>query len=214
MFETLSSGERQQTYSISALLYHLSNLDSVWKDSNKQRIAYKHINVVMEEIELYFHPELQRTYIKNLLEGIKQIQIPNIKSIHICFVTHSPFVLSDIPSRNILALKINGTDVMERTRLSTFGANLHDMLKDSFFLTKGSIGAYADFIIKSIIQEMEDAKGYKKADDTKIYDRIMLIDEPIIRTALLGEYRRIFTEIDKEQRLKELQRQIDELKNS
>lgn len=42
----------------------------------------------------------------------------------------------------------------------------------------------------------------------------MLIDEPIIRTALLGEYRRIFTEIDKEQRLKELQRQIDELKNS
>lgn len=214
LFETLSSGERQQTYSISALLYHLSNLDSVWKDSNKQRIAYKHINVVMEEIELYFHPELQRTYIKNLLEGIKQIQIPNIKSIHICFVTHSPFVLSDIPSRNILALKINGTDVMERTRLSTFGANLHDMLKDSFFLTKGSIGAYADFIIKSIIQEMEDAKGYKKADDTKIYDRIMLIDEPIIRTALLGEYRRIFTEIDKEQRLKELQRQIDELKNS
>ena len=76
---------------------------------------------------------------------------------------------------------------MERTRLSTFGANLHDMLKDSFFLTKGSIGAYADFIIKSIIQEMEDAKGYKKADDTKIYDRIMLIDEPIINSSVIFE---------------------------
>lgn len=214
LFETLSSGERQQAYSISALLYHLSNLDSVWRDSNKQRIAYKHINVVMEEIELYFHPELQRTYIMNLLEGIKQIQIPNIRSIHISFVTHSPFVLSDIPSRNILALKVNSADIMEKKRLSTFGANIHDMLKDSFFLTKGSIGAYANLVIKNIIQEMECAKENKGTDDTKIHERIMLIDEPIIRTALLGEYHRIFTDSDNEKKIKELQRQIDELKNN
>lgn len=214
LFETLSSGERQQAYSISAFLYHLSNLDSVWKDSNKQRIAYKHINVVMEEIELYFHPELQRTYIKNLLEGIKQIQIPNIRSIHICFVTHSPFVLSDIPSRNILALKINSADVMEKTHLSTFGANIHDILKDSFFLTKGAIGAYAELTIKSIIQEMEDAKKNRKADNTRIHEKIMLIDEPIIRNVLLGEYHRVFSKTDKEQKIKELQRQIDELKNN
>lgn len=167
----------------------------------------------MEEIELYFHPELQRTYIKNLLEGIKQIQIPNIRSIHISFVTHSPFILSDIPSRNILALKINSTDVMEKTHLSTFGANIHDILKDSFFLTKGAIGAYAELTIKSIIQEMEDAKKNRKADDTRIHEKIMLIDEPIIRNVLLGEYHRVFSETDKEQKIKELQRQIDELKN-
>lgn len=214
LFETLSSGERQQAYSISAFLYHLSNLDSVWKDSNKQRITYNHINVVMEEIELYFHPELQRTYIKNLLEGIKQIQIPNIKSVHICFVTHSPFVLSDIPSRNILALKINDADVVEKAHLSTFGANIHDILKDSFFLTNGSIGTYAEFIIKSIIQEMEEAKNKGVADDTKIHERIMLIDEPIIRNVLLREYHRVFPEIDKEKKIKELQRQINDLKNN
>ncbi len=147
-FETLSSGERQQIYSISALLYHLSNLDSVWNDSNKKRITYKHINVIMEEIELYFHPELQRTYIKHLLEGIYQIQLNNIENINICFVTHSPFVLSDIPSRNILALKINDDNKMGEIHLKTFGANIHDMLKNSFFLTKGSIGAYANLIIK------------------------------------------------------------------
>lgn len=41
----------------------------------------------------------------------------------------------------------------------------------------------------------------------------MLIDEPIIRNALLGEYHRVFTDIDNEKRIKELQRQIDELKN-
>ena len=217
LFETLSSGERQQIYSISSFLYHLSNLDSVWRDSNKERISYRHINVIMEEIELYFHPELQRTYIKTLLDGIKQIHIPNIKSINICFVTHSPFILSDIPSRNILALKTSSDNTTEEIHLSTFGANIHDMLKNSFFLKKGSIGEYANHIINNIIQEMKDKKNNLKTnkviDDSKIHERIMLIDEPIIRNALLGEYHRVFTDIDNEKRIKELQRQIDELKN-
>ncbi len=104
-FETLSSGERQQVYSISSLLYHLSNINSVWFDTNGQRVVYEHLNIILEEIELYFHPELQRTYLKRLFDGIKQIDIPNIKSLNICFVTHSPFVLSDIPARNILAFR-------------------------------------------------------------------------------------------------------------
>ncbi len=213
-FETLSSGERQQVYSISAFLYHLSNLDSVWNDSNKKRITYKHVNVIMEEIELYFHPELQRTYIKHLLEGIRQMQLSKIKSIHICFVTHSPFVLSDIPSRNILALRINNKDMVEKTRLSTFGANIHDMLKHSFFLTEGSIGAYADCVVKNIINEMEEYKKLgKMADETIIHEKIMLIDEPIIRMALLGEYHRVFADKGNEKKIIELQRQIDELKN-
>ena len=51
-------------------------------------------------------------------------------------------------------------------------------------------------------------------DDTKIHERIMLIDEPIIRMALLGEYHRIFTQANKEKKIKELQRQMDELKKS
>ena len=56
-------------------------------------------------------------------------------------------------------------------------------------------------------------KTNKVIDDSKIHERIMLIDEPIIRNALLGEYHRVFTDIDNEKRIKELQRQIDELKN-
>lgn len=103
---------------------------------------------------------------------------------------------------------------MEKTHLSTFGANIHDILKDSFFLTRGAIGTYAELIIKSIIQEMEDAKKNRKTDDTRIHEKIMLIDEPIIRNILLDEYHRVFAETDKEQKIKELQRQIDELKNN
>ena len=66
-FEYLSSGEKQQAYSISALVYHLKNLDSVSDDnSSSERVAYPYIQLVLEEVELYYHPELQREVTKRV----------------------------------------------------------------------------------------------------------------------------------------------------
>ena len=214
-FETLSSGERQQVYSISSLLYHLSNINSVWFDTNGQRVVYDHLNVILEEIELYFHPELQRTYLKRLFDGIKQVDIPNIKSLNICFVTHSPFVLSDIPARNILALKKDTRDT-EKISLSTFGANIHEMLKNSFFLKNGSIGDYASWVIKQIIESLKnvaDKKGIINTD-VELHNKIMLIDEPIIRNVLLREYYKFYPSNSKEQEIAELKKKLAELENN
>ena len=214
-FETLSSGERQQVYSISSLLYHLSNINSIWFDTNGQRVVYNHINVILEEIELYFHPELQRTYLKILFDGIKQVDIPNIKSLNICFVTHSPFVLSDIPARNILALKKDTRDT-EKISLSTFGANIHEMLKNSFFLKNGSIGDYASWVIKQIIESLKnvaDKKGIINTD-VELHNKIMLIDEPIIRNVLLREYYKFYPSNSKEQEIAELKKKLAELENN
>lgn len=213
-FETLSSGERQQVYSISSLLYHLSNINSVWFDTNGQRVVYDHLNVILEEIELYFHPELQRTYLKRLFDGIKQVDIPNIKSLNICFVTHSPFVLSDIPARNILALKKDTRDT-EKISLSTFGANIHEMLKNSFFLKNGSIGDYASWVITQIIESLQNVADKKEIINTgvELHDKIMLIDEPLVRDVLLKEYHKVFPDMSKEERIAELRRQIEDLEN-
>ena len=213
-FETLSSGERQQVYSISSLLYHLSNINSVWFDTNGQRVVYEHLNIMLEEIELYFHPELQRTYLKRLFDGIKQIDIPNIKSLNICFVTHSPFVLSDIPARNILALKKDIRD-KEKISLSTFGANIHEMLKNSFFLKNGSIGDYASWVIRQIIKSMQNNRNANIADnDLELHNIIMLIDEPIIRNVLLREYHKLYPSNSKEQEIAELKKKLAELENN
>ena len=212
-FETLSSGERQQVYSISSLLYHLSNINSVWFDTNGQRVVYDHLNVILEEIELYFHPELQRTYLKRLFDGIKQVDIPNIKSLNICFVTHSPFVLSDIPARNILALNKDIRD-KEKISLSTFGANIHEMLKNSFFLKNGSIGDYASWVIRQIIKSMQNNRNANIADnDLELHNIIMLIDEPIIRNVLLREYHKLYPSNSKEQEIAELKKKLAELEN-
>lgn len=46
-FETLSSGEKQQIYSISSILYHLDNLNSAKEDKlNENRIHYEHVDVI------------------------------------------------------------------------------------------------------------------------------------------------------------------------
>ena len=166
-FEYLSSGEKQQAYSISALVYHLKNLDSVSDDnSSSERVAYPYIQLVLEEVELYYHPELQRQLIKNILDGIKQANLRHIKWISICIVTHSPFVLSDIPSNNVLALRKDGDEV---SKIPCFASNIHEMLKLSFFLKHGTAGDLATWTTTRIakclkihrwINEIEPAPAF------------------------------------------------------
>ena len=141
-FEYLSSGEKQQAFTTSSLVYHLKNLDSVSNDrSTDDRVAYENVQLILEEVELYYHPELQREFVRNLLDGIRHASLSHIKWINICIVTHSPFVLSDIPSCNVLALK-KDEEIVER--IPSFAANIHEMLKLSFFLDKGSVGDFAN----------------------------------------------------------------------
>ena len=153
-FETLSSGEKQLIYNLSSILYHMDNLNSAKEDKlNANRIHYEHVNVILEEIELYYHPELQQQFVKFLIDGLNQMTLENIKSIHVQIVTHSPYVLSDIPRTNVLALKKDQEKPVSCLR--TFGANIHDMLKDSFFLQGGSMGYFAQWEVGHLAACME-----------------------------------------------------------
>lgn len=175
-FETLSSGEKQQIYSISSVLYHLDNLKSAQKDnSNPERITYKHVNVVLEEIELYYHPELQQQFVKYLIDNLDQVDLEGIESINVIIVTHSPYVLSDIPKSNVLALRKKDTE--PEMNLSTFGANIHDMLKNSFFLSEGSIGKFAQWEVGHILACMDIHKWVMSVDDTKLCPYIDMATE-------------------------------------
>lgn len=159
-FEYLSSGEKQQAFTTSSLVYHLKNLDSVFDDrSTDDRVAYENVQLILEEVELYYHPELQREFVRNLLDGIRHASLSHIKWINICIVTHSPFVLSDIPSCNVLALK-KDEEIVER--IPSFAANIHEMLKLSFFLDKGSVGDFASWTTMQIAKCLRVARWINK----------------------------------------------------
>lgn len=185
-FETLSSGEKQQAFVVSSILYHLGNIESVFRDNNKNRIAYSNVCIILEEIELYFHPQFQKNLIKYILDGIKQMSFVHIEGIQLMLVTHSPFVLSDIPTSNILALE-NG--MQSDTKLQTFGANIYDMLNTSFFLHNSTIGDFAQWLIGRIILilkiyenpqygiNMLDDENEKNGVDKEFMDKYLVAQE-------------------------------------
>ncbi|MDO4728827.1 MAG: hypothetical protein Q4B43_07475, partial [Bacteroidota bacterium] len=193
-FSSLSSGEKQQIYSINSIFYHLINLESISKEEN--RISYEYINIILEEIELYFHPEYQRTYIHKLIQGIEKLNLEKIKGINFIFVTHSPFILSDIPKQNVLFLGNNECEGQ------TFAANISKMLSNSFFMTD-LIGEFA----KNKINDTIDFLKNKRKDETN--QLIELIDEPILKYKLKEMYYNNFKE--EEQLKNRIRAYVDQL---
>lgn len=149
-FWSLSSGERQIAYIISNFVYHIVNINSVHYNNvdvvaKLPLLKYKYINVIFDEIELYFHPDLQRRFLFFIIEALKSIHIEHIEGINILLVTHSPFVLSDLPKSNVLALSKTNEEVVGET----FCANIQEMLGQNFFM-EYSMGKIAQEQIEEI----------------------------------------------------------------
>ncbi len=217
-FNDLSSGEKQQIFSINTITYHLYNLGSVMYEEDT--FKYHNINIIFDEVELYFHPEMQRTYINNLWNSLKNLRLQdNIHNVNILFITHSPFILSDIPSSNILRLALNaetGKAVSSPNKEKTFGANIHDLLANDFFLENGFMGQFANRKIQSIINKIDSWKENQTQKNTdSLYRIIQLIGEPLVKESLMDLYRDKIglsnSDIDAEiKRLQELKKELND----
>lgn len=157
-FRNLSSGERQIAYTISNFMYHLVNVDSEWNDyyhdfAHWEVIKYRYVNVIFDEVELYFHPEMQRSFMGLLHQALQNAKFRNLRGINIMLATHSPFILSDIPHSNVLCLGENANGVE-----GTLGANIIELLGNSFFLSS-VIGNVATQEIKRLIGLYQRAKN-------------------------------------------------------
>lgn len=138
----LSSGERQFVFSVSSIIYHLTNLRSV--KPNLPR--YHCFNLIIDEVEICFHPEYQRTFLSKLLNLLDRLEFNHGPYINIILTTHSPFLLSDIPDKHILYM----TD-KDRPMGKTFGSNIYDLLNQQFFMDD-TIGQFASGKINELIK--------------------------------------------------------------
>ncbi len=185
---TFSSGEKQKLFFQGAIIYHLLNINSVGVAS----MHYHAVNLIFEEIELYFHPEWQRTLIFDLMKAIRSANIPKITSINMIFVTHSPYILSDIPKSNVLFLK-DGRPTYEMQE-NTFGANINSLLKNGFFLPSLPMGEFAYRKINTLFYKLHN-RGVNRENINQMYAEIMTVGEPAIRMqlmTLLAPYRHLF----------------------
>lgn len=167
----LSSGEQQLLHSTISVSYHIDNLLSIIENKEESELRlYKEINIILDEIELYYHPEYQREYIENLITLLSQEKYKGL-NFNVIFSTHSPFILSDIPSQNILKLKHG--ESRKNDRINSFAANIYDLLKDEFFLKDGAIGIFASNKISEVL-----SKSIIEKDDLDI---INLIGDPFLK---------------------------------
>jgi len=214
----ISSGEQAFLNLFSLLFYHAQNI------KNKVDVDYhsfdtipkigKDIMLLLDEGDNAFHPQWKKEYVKYIRDTVPII-FKGYK-IQIIITSHDPLTLSDFPKNNVVFMqKVGG-----RTRIGnsesklTLGANVSDLLKDSFFINDGQIGSFIAGVIDSIINLITskgNTKKLKRGQINEIQRIILALDEPILKFKLAEMLSRALGTEDFERQLidDEIQRLIE-----
>lgn len=166
----MSSGEL-------ALLNLFSRINyGIEKISNKEFVY-----LLIDEGELGFHPDWQKNYLMMFFEFLK-----NYDSKFVIIVTsHSPFLVSDIPGLNLIYLDNQKIVKRENAEVLSFGANIHELYSDSFFVNGGLMGSFAKKKIDELFNWYTNPSNLSNVEVKMTID---LIGEPIIKFKLLELY--------------------------
>jgi len=146
--------------------------------------------ILIDEGDLYLHPRWQQNLLKNLLDFLTidyvfENQNTNRK-IQIILTTNQPIIASDLPKNNIIFMKQSNNNkceiVTSSDKKETFGANIHYLLADSFFLNDGYIGEFVKQKINRLIELIVKEDEMPQKDTKKL---IKMIGEPIVKKKLL-----------------------------
>lgn len=143
--------------------------------------------ILLDEPESRMHPELTRNFIDEMVLFLRDLS-ENKKKFQVVISTHSPFILSDIQSNNIIYLEKDSTGYCKpvKRRLNTFGANIHTLLKDGFFMSS-TMGEFATNKIKEVISSINDRNIADVTEEQKnewLYI-INSIGEPLIQKRIM-----------------------------
>ncbi|OAB81847.1 hypothetical protein [Cochleicola gelatinilyticus] len=205
---TLSSGE-MSFYELFSSLDDANNiienrLDAGHYDEISEYPVHQNYFILIDEGDLGFHPTWKKSYINSLISVIPEI-FQN-KTVQIILTTHDPLTLSDIPSHNSVYLDkddLGKTILYHKNDNSSFGANIHDLLSDNFFLKGGHIGDFAKQKINTVITLLNSLIGKKKKFDKVdilnkekeiLFITINMVGDTIVRKKLLEMYFEVFSD--------------------
>lgn len=226
-YSELSTGEK----SLLDVVYSIKNIIELRIKNNLSNSIF----ILLDEIESYLHPIWQKNLIQYIYNFVKIYSI----DIHIILTSHSPFILSDIPKENVIFLEKykkdedknqkegNCKNATKDIELKTFGANIHTLLSNGFFMSDGLMGEFAKSKIEEIKKFYELVKFLEPKN--KKYKRILkilylfkikkfnhiqsIIGEPFLQTIIknyLDELEQIFdNETYKKNKMKEFLDQFE-----
>jgi predicted ATP-binding protein involved in virulence len=170
--------------------------------------------ILIDEGEVFLHPYWQKRFLTNLFSFLPQVF--GGKSIQVIFTSNSPFLISDLPTSNVILLEKENNKVNVINSLNdnkrTFAANIHTLLSDSFFIKDGLIGEFAKEKINDFLENINKIKKIKDEADFKEHKKFIdLIGEPIIRNQI---YKLVYKKLDQsiiDQEKKELHKRLEML---
>lgn len=116
------------------------------------KVQCKSLFIFFDEADLTFHPEWQQQLIYILVMALPYMYPKSIiNDIQVFLSTHSPLLLGDIPSENVIYLPQG-----KKYTIHTFGQNIHSILRNSFFLNHGTIGFFAAEKINGVARELDN----------------------------------------------------------
>ena len=180
----ISSGEKSELQLYSRLKYGLDKL--IDEQKTKDTLLF------FDEAEITLHPKLQQNLVNNLIHFLS-IFYSEMK-FQIILATHSPIILSDIPSSNVVFLNKDAGSVetiVKENAKQTFASNIYQLFNDSFFLDSTPIGDYARELIQYAIDDIN--KCYEKSEmsvSEKTKQIVGLIGEPVFRNILEDRIRK------------------------
>jgi predicted ATPase len=184
-FEDLSFGERQLLTQLNFIQFYINkkqyipyeDIDIfVEKDNKKIDVdinvekKIKSMIVLIDELEIGLHPNWQKNainYIFDFLQNIKDIDF------NLIITSHSPFLLSDLPKENVIFLEKGKQVKPFKENEQTFGANIHTLLSNGFFMSDGLMAEFAKSKIEEIKKFYEIVKFLEPKN--KKYKRILKI---------------------------------------
>ncbi|MFW2585804.1 AAA family ATPase [Aliarcobacter butzleri] len=189
----------------------LSYFGIICKTIIKRLSDKKKLFILIDEIENSLHPNWQKEFLNMLIIFLSNWEkTKDLNLIHIILVSHSPFILSDIPKENVIFLEKGKQVYPFEDGKQTFGANIHTLLSHGFFMKDGLMGEFAkekiDLAIKYLNQKIltEDELNYCE-------NIISIIGEPIIKRELQRKLdSKRLSKIDK---IEEIEEQMKLLQN-
>lgn len=143
--------------------------------------------LLLDEPENYMHPEMCRTFIRNLNVLLSK-RNPNTE-LQVLISTHSPFMLSDVMASQVIKMDYdeNGKCVISESEKPYYAANIHSIMADGFFL-EYTIGVQARIFLEDkfkLLQRLtcmnRNLSSSEKEELTMIRSLIPNIGDALIR---------------------------------
>jgi len=179
------------------LLPRMAQTDGVWFDH--------------DEADMHLHPEWKRQFLCNYLNTFQKTRQTLTdrfskekyadKVYSVILTTHSPFLLSDVPSEHIVYLEQSTEKtacglpktIVRTAPQNSFCGNIGEMFYSSFFMSE-TIGEFAKKKIEATLKDLDNkVSPERKKEISRLFDQVgdsllkSLLDEKLAQSELLDE---------------------------